>query len=53
MNASARQQEIKEAFVAAGGTWDKAWEAALQLDPEFLQAYRDSAHGAASRGLNS
>jgi len=43
MTASTRQQEIKEAFIAAGGTWDDAWEAVLRLDPEFLSAYLDFA----------
>jgi alkylhydroperoxidase/carboxymuconolactone decarboxylase family protein YurZ len=39
MTTSTRRQEIKDAFTAAGGTWDNAWEAVLQLDPEFLRAY--------------
>ena len=43
MTANTRPQEIKDAFIAAGGTWDDAWEAVLQLDPEFLQAYLDFA----------
>jgi alkylhydroperoxidase/carboxymuconolactone decarboxylase family protein YurZ len=43
MTANKRRQEIKEAFIAAGGTWDDAWEAVLRLDGEFLQAYLDFA----------
>ena len=43
MTTSKRQQEIKEAFIAAGGTWDDTWEAVLLLDAEFLQAYLDFA----------
>lgn len=34
-----RLQEIKDAFIAGRGSWNEAWEAVLQLDPEFLQAY--------------
>lgn len=43
MTGSTRQQEIKDAFIAARGYWDDAWDAVLQLDPEFLQAYLDFA----------
>ena len=43
MTSSARQQEIKDAVTAAGGAWDEGWEAVLQLDPGFLQAYLDFA----------
>jgi len=43
MTSSTRRQDIKDAFTAAGGTWDEGWEAVLQLDPGFLQAYLDFA----------
>lgn len=43
MTPDIRQQQIKDAFTAAGGTWDDGWEAVLRLDPEFLQAYLDFA----------
>jgi alkylhydroperoxidase/carboxymuconolactone decarboxylase family protein YurZ len=43
MSTNTRQHEIKDAFLAAGGAWDEGWEAVLQLDPEFLQAYLDFA----------
>jgi len=43
MTSSARQQEIKDAVTEAGGAWDEGWEAVLQLDPGFLQAYLDFA----------
>jgi len=43
MTADTRQQQIKDAFVAAGGTWDDTWEGVLLIDPEFLQAYLDFA----------
>lgn len=41
MTLNARQQEIKDAFVADGGTWDDDWAAVADLDPEFLQVYLD------------
>jgi len=43
MPLNTRQQEIKDAFIAAAGTWDDGWESVLQLDPEFLRAYLDFA----------
>ncbi|MBX6723892.1 MAG: carboxymuconolactone decarboxylase family protein, partial [Dactylosporangium sp.] len=43
MTSNTRRQEIKDAFIAARGYWDDAWDAVLQLDPEFLQAYLDFA----------
>jgi alkylhydroperoxidase/carboxymuconolactone decarboxylase family protein YurZ len=43
MTDDARQRQIKESFTAARGTWDEAWQAVLDLDPEFLQAYLDFA----------
>jgi alkylhydroperoxidase/carboxymuconolactone decarboxylase family protein YurZ len=36
---SARQQEIKDEFVASRGTWGEPWETVLQVDPEFVAAY--------------
>jgi alkylhydroperoxidase/carboxymuconolactone decarboxylase family protein YurZ len=34
-----RQQEIKDAFVAARGDWPAAFDGILRLDPEFFAAY--------------
>ncbi len=41
MALNARQQEIKDSFIAVHGAWDEAWEAILELDAAFLQAYVD------------
>ena len=38
---TARQQEIKDAFVEQRGTWSPLWESILRLDPEFLLSYLD------------
>ena len=38
---TARQQEIKDEFIAVRGTWGEPWERMLELDPEFLKAYLD------------
>jgi alkylhydroperoxidase/carboxymuconolactone decarboxylase family protein YurZ len=35
-----RQEEIRRDFVAARGYWDESLESVLELDPEFLDAYR-------------
>jgi alkylhydroperoxidase/carboxymuconolactone decarboxylase family protein YurZ len=39
MTLTARQQEIKDEFVAVRGTWGAPWQRMLELDPEFLHAY--------------
>jgi alkylhydroperoxidase/carboxymuconolactone decarboxylase family protein YurZ len=36
-----RQQEIKDGFVAARGSWPAAFDGILQLDPEFFAAYAE------------
>lgn len=36
---SRRQVELKEEFTRQRGTWSDAWESALRLDPDFLEAY--------------
>jgi alkylhydroperoxidase/carboxymuconolactone decarboxylase family protein YurZ len=36
---TSRQQQIKDEFIKVRGTWGDAWEAALRLDPEFVDAY--------------
>lgn len=36
---TARQQRIKDEFIAVHRTWDDAWEDILRLDPEFLASY--------------
>ncbi|HEX3615885.1 MAG TPA: carboxymuconolactone decarboxylase family protein [Solirubrobacteraceae bacterium] len=36
MSGSARAQEIKADFIAAGGLWDATWETVLNLDPELV-----------------
>ena len=38
---SARQEEVKAEFIRVRGTWSDLWQAVLELDPEFLQAYCD------------
>lgn len=39
MELTSRQQEIKEAFVAARGSWGEPWETVLRIDPDFVAAY--------------
>jgi alkylhydroperoxidase/carboxymuconolactone decarboxylase family protein YurZ len=39
MDLTTRQQEIKERFVAARGSWGQPWETVLRLDPDFVAAY--------------
>src|SRR5690606_10604978 len=39
MALSAQQQEIKDEFIRLRGGWDAAWDAVLELDPEFMRAY--------------
>lgn len=39
MALSARQQDIKDDFTRLHGSWDSAWDAVLDLDPEFMSAY--------------
>jgi alkylhydroperoxidase/carboxymuconolactone decarboxylase family protein YurZ len=39
MALTARQQQIKDEFIAVRGTWSSAWERILELDAEFLAAY--------------
>lgn len=39
MTLTARQQEIKDAYVAARGGWGEPWETVLAIDPEFVAAY--------------
>ena len=41
VNLSPRQQEIKESYIAARGSWGEPWETVLQIDPEFVAAYLD------------
>jgi alkylhydroperoxidase/carboxymuconolactone decarboxylase family protein YurZ len=36
---TAEQQEIKDEFVRARGTWGEPWQRMLELDPPFLRAY--------------
>jgi alkylhydroperoxidase/carboxymuconolactone decarboxylase family protein YurZ len=36
---TSRQQQIKDEFIKASGSWGDVWEAALRLDPEFVAAY--------------
>ncbi|WP_397452328.1 carboxymuconolactone decarboxylase family protein [Pseudomonas sp. NA-150] len=45
-----KQQQAKQAFVEAGGTWNAAWDSILQLDAGFLEAY--SAFAAVPRKKN-
>ena len=39
MELTARQQEIKDAFIAARGFWGEPWETVLRIDPDFVAAY--------------
>jgi len=39
MALSARQQEIKDRFIAARGEWGEPWETVLGIDPDFVEAY--------------
>jgi alkylhydroperoxidase/carboxymuconolactone decarboxylase family protein YurZ len=39
MALTARQQQIKDEFIAVRGTWSPAWDRILELDAEFLHAY--------------
>jgi alkylhydroperoxidase/carboxymuconolactone decarboxylase family protein YurZ len=39
MELTARQQEIKDAFVAARGSWGEPWDTVLRIDPDFVAAY--------------
>lgn len=39
MALSAEQQDIKNEFIRVRGGWDAAWDAVLELDPEFMRAY--------------
>lgn len=39
MELTARQQEIKDAFVAARGVWGEPWDTVLRIDPDFVAAY--------------
>lgn len=41
MELTPRQQEIKADFIRLRGAWGDAWDAVLELDPEFLQSYLD------------
>jgi alkylhydroperoxidase/carboxymuconolactone decarboxylase family protein YurZ len=36
---TARQQQVKDRFVAERGAWSDDWDAVLALDPDFLDAY--------------
>jgi len=38
MDLTPKQQEIKEAFIAARGAWGEPWETVLRLDPDFVAA---------------
>jgi alkylhydroperoxidase/carboxymuconolactone decarboxylase family protein YurZ len=39
MELTARQQEIKDAFIAARGDWGEPWDTVLRIDPDFVAAY--------------
>ena len=39
MILTARQQQIKDEFVAVRGSWSSAWDRILELDAEFVAAY--------------
>lgn len=39
MALTARQQQIKDEFIAVRGSWSDAWEQILELDAEFVAAY--------------
>jgi len=39
MALTARQQQIKDEFIAVGGSWSSEWDPILELDAEFLRAY--------------
>jgi alkylhydroperoxidase/carboxymuconolactone decarboxylase family protein YurZ len=39
MELTARQQEIKDAFIAARGAWGEPWDTVLRIDPDFVAAY--------------
>ncbi len=39
MALTARQQQVKDEFIAVRGTWGSAWERILELDADFLHAY--------------
>jgi alkylhydroperoxidase/carboxymuconolactone decarboxylase family protein YurZ len=39
MALTARQQQIKDEFIAVRGTWSTAFDAVLELDAEFVAAY--------------
>ena len=39
MALTAQQQEIKDRFIAARGSWGEPWETVLAVDPEFVAAY--------------
>ena len=39
MDLTARQQEIKDEFIAARGSWGEPWETVLRIDPDFVAAY--------------
>ncbi|MCC2030055.1 carboxymuconolactone decarboxylase family protein [Microbacterium sp. YMB-B2] len=41
MDLTSRQQEIKDRFMAERGEWSDAWEAVLQIDPDFVSASLD------------
>jgi alkylhydroperoxidase/carboxymuconolactone decarboxylase family protein YurZ len=41
MALTPRQEQIKQQFIERRGTWSDAWQATLELDPEFLRAYLD------------
>lgn len=39
MTLTVQQQDIKDRFIAARGTWGEPWETVLAVDPEFVDAY--------------
>ncbi|HUB71529.1 MAG TPA: carboxymuconolactone decarboxylase family protein [Acidimicrobiales bacterium] len=39
MELTAQQEQIREDFIRARGTWAPEWETILRLDPEFMRAY--------------
>ncbi|BEP16399.1 carboxymuconolactone decarboxylase family protein [Acidothermaceae bacterium B102] len=41
MTLTPRQEAVKQEFIDVRGSWSDAWQATLELDPEFLKAYLD------------
>jgi alkylhydroperoxidase/carboxymuconolactone decarboxylase family protein YurZ len=41
MTLTPRQEEVKQEFIDVRGTWSDAWQAAVELDAEFVKSYLD------------